>query len=259
MPNKSLGQHWLKDRLILEAIADCAQLRPDDTVLEIGPGLGTLTSVLLSRVKQVVAVEFDPDLARKLPGQFPGKNLSVEHADILDYDLTKLPAGYKVVANVPYYITSKIVQTLSESSNPPSLAVLLVQREVAERIAARPGDMSILAIAAQVYAYAELGLLVPAEYFTPPPKVDSQVVILHRRESSQFGGNDPKAFFRMVKAGFSAKRKKLRSSLSGGLGVSKQEIETLLADSKVSPDARAEDLDLESWQRLTHEFATLKR
>lgn len=257
VPNKSLGQHWLKDRLVLEAIADCAQLTSEDMVLEIGPGLGTLTSVLLSQAKQVVAVEFDPELARKLPGQFPGKNLSVEHADILSYDLTKLPADYKVVANVPYYITSKIVQALSESPNPPSLAVLLVQREVAERIAAQPGDMSILAIAAQVYAYAELGPLVPAEYFTPPPKVDSQVVVLRRRESPQFGDNDPKDFFRMVKAGFSAKRKKLRSSLSGGLGISKSEVEALLSSSKVSPDARAEDLGLEDWQRLTHEFATL--
>ena len=259
MPNKSLGQHWLKDRLILEAIADCAELTPDDTVLEIGPGLGTLTSVLLSRAKQVTAVEFDPELARKLPGQFPGKNLTVEHADILSYDLTKLPADYKVVANVPYYITSKIVQLLSESPNPPSLAVLLVQKEVAERIAAKPGDMSILAVAAQVYAQAELGPLVPAGYFTPPPKVDSQVVVLHRRESSQFGDNDPKDFFRMVKAGFSAKRKKLRSSLSGGLGISKQDVEVLLVSASVSPDARAEDLDLESWQRLSHEFATLKK
>lgn len=259
MPNKSLGQHWLKDRLILEAIADCAQLSPDDTVLEIGPGLGTLTSVLLSHAKQVVAVEFDPNLARKLPGQFPGKNLTVEHADILSYDLTKLPAGYKVVANVPYYITSKIVQALSESSNPPSLAVLLVQKEVAERIAARPGDMSILAVAAQVYATAELGPLVPAKYFTPPPKVDSQVVVLHRREQSQFGENDSRDFFRMVKAGFSAKRKKLRSSLSGGLGISKPDVEKLLAAANVSPDARAEDLDLESWQRLSLEFATLKK
>jgi len=259
VPNKSLGQHWLKDRLILEAIADCAELTPDDTVLEIGPGLGTLTSVLLARAKQVTAVEFDPELARKLPGQFPGKNLTVEHADILSYDLSRLPTGYKVVANVPYYITSKIVQTLSESPNPPSLAVLLVQKEVAERIAAKAGDMSILAVAAQVYATAELGPLVPAEYFTPPPKVDSQVVVLRRRESSQFGDTDPRAFFRMVKAGFSAKRKKLRSSLSGGLGVSKQEVEALLTSAGVSPDARAEDLSLESWQRLTREFATLKK
>ena len=259
MPNKSLGQHWLKDRLILEAIADCAELTPDDTVLEIGPGLGTLTSVLLSRAEQVTAVEFDPELARKLPGQFPGTNLTVEHADILHFDLTQLVRGYKVVANVPYYITSKIVQTLTESSNPPSITVLLVQKEVAERLAAKPGDMSILAVAAQTYAQVTLGPVVPAEYFTPPPKVDSQVVILKHYAEPLVGEADSKNFFRVVKAGFSAKRKKLRSSLSGGLGLSKPETETLLASAGINPDNRAEELDLNAWKKLSHAFATLER
>jgi 16S rRNA (adenine1518-N6/adenine1519-N6)-dimethyltransferase len=184
--NKSLGQHWLKDRFILEAIADCADISPTDTVLEIGPGLGTLTSTLLARAEQVVAVEFDPELARKLPGQFPGKNLTVHHQDILSFDLSALPKGYKVVANVPYYITSKIVKLLSESANPPSVAVLLVQKEVAERLAAKQGDMSILTVASQLYHEVELGPLVPAHYFTPPPKVDSQVVVMRRRTSPLF-------------------------------------------------------------------------
>jgi 16S rRNA (adenine1518-N6/adenine1519-N6)-dimethyltransferase len=178
-PNKSLGQHWLHDRFVLEHIADCADINDTDTVLEIGPGLGTLTSELLRRAKQVIAVEFDPELARKLPGQFPGKNLQVIHHDILTFDLSQLPEDYKVVANVPYYITSKIVQHLMTSTNRPSTSVLLVQKEVAQRIAAQPGDMSILAVSAQVYAAASLGDIVPAELFTPPPKVDSQVVILN--------------------------------------------------------------------------------
>ncbi len=250
MPNKSLGQHWLHDRSVLEHIADCADIQPTDTVLEIGPGLGTLTSELLRRAQQVIAVEFDSELARKLPGQFPGKNLTVMHEDILQFDLLQLPAGYKVVANVPYYITSKIVQKLMTADNKPSIAVLLVQKEVAERIAAEPGDMSILAISAQVYAQASLGGVVPAELFTPPPKVDSQVVILKTREQPLVALVDEKAFFRMVKAGFSAKRKKLRSSLSGGLGISKQETEDLLANANISPDARAEDLGIEDWLRL---------
>ncbi|MGE5298858.1 MAG: ribosomal RNA small subunit methyltransferase A, partial [Acidobacteriota bacterium] len=157
MPKKELGQHWLKDRDILAAIADDAELLPDDTVLEIGPGLGTLTSELLRRAGSVVAVEFDPDLARKLPGQFPGKNLQVVHEDILQFDLGALPAGYKVVANVPYYITSKIIETLMTAENKPSLVVILVQKEVAQRVAARAGDMSILAVSAQVFAEAYLG------------------------------------------------------------------------------------------------------
>ena len=177
-PNKSLGQHWLKDRDVLEHIAACSEPRADDTILEIGPGLGTLTSVLLKHSKKVIAVEFDEELARKLPNQFPGKNLEVIQSDILSFDLSWLPNGYKVVANVPYYITSKIVQHLMTSSNKPSVAVLLVQKEVAERLAATPGDMSILAISAQIYAEVSLGDIVPAELFTPPPKVDSQVVIL---------------------------------------------------------------------------------
>lgn len=250
MPDKSLGQHWLHDRDVLAHIAECAELSLSDTVLEIGPGLGTLTSELLRHAERVMAVEFDPELARKLPGQFPGKNLEVKNEDILQFDLSHLPSGYKVVANVPYYITSKIVQKLMTAENKPSIAVLLVQKEVAERIAATPGDMSILSISAQVFAEASLGDVVPAELFTPPPKVDSQVVILKTRSAPLVTPSDEKAFFRVVKAGFSAKRKKLRSSLSGGLGISKQEVEDLLGGAGISPDSRAEDLAIDEWQRL---------
>lgn len=249
-PNKSLGQHWLRDRDVLSHIADCAEVNSEDTVLEIGPGLGTLTAELLRRVDKVVAVEFDEALARKLPGQFPGKRLEVINEDILSFDLSQLPKGYKVVANVPYYITSKIVQKLMTAGNKPSISVLLVQKEVAERIAAEPGDMSILAISAQVYAEASLGDVVPAELFTPPPKVDSQVVVLKTRERSLVLPENEREFFRIVKAGFSAKRKKLRSSLSGGLGISKQETEILLEKTGVSPDSRAEDLTVNDWQNV---------
>lgn len=250
MPDKSLGQHWLRDREVLAHIAECAELLPDDTVLEIGPGLGTLTSELLRHAGRVLAVEFDPALARKLPGQFPGKDLQVMNEDILQFDLSVLPKGYKVVANVPYYITSKIVQKLMTAENKPSIAVLLVQKEVAERIAAKPGDMSVLAISAQVFAEASLGDIVPAELFTPPPKVDSQVVILKTRPKPLVVNENERAFFRLVKAGFSAKRKKLRSSLSGGLGISKQETEELLGRASISPDRRAEDLSIDEWSTL---------
>ncbi|HEY0964975.1 MAG TPA: 16S rRNA (adenine(1518)-N(6)/adenine(1519)-N(6))-dimethyltransferase RsmA [Candidatus Saccharimonadales bacterium] len=250
MPNKSLGQHWLTDRFILSEIADAADIKKSDTVLEIGPGLGTLTSELLSRAKEVIAVEFDRDLARKLPGQFPGKNLTVKNEDILSFDLDSLPEGYVVVANVPYYITSKIVQKLMTTKNKPRVAVLLVQKEVAERIAAGPGDMSILAISAQVYAEAELSIEVPREFFTPPPKVDSQVIVLTTRRNPQVLLDDEKQFYRLVKAGFSAKRKKLRSSLAGGLAMSKTDIEAILQEAGISPDDRAEDLSLEQWKKL---------
>lgn len=253
-PKKSLGQHWLHDREVLAHIAELAELTDDDTVLEIGPGLGTLTSELLRRAGKVVAVEFDPDLARKLPAQFPGKNLEVINQDILEFNFSDLPTGYKVVANVPYYITSKIVQRLMTTPNKPSVTVLLVQKEVAQRLAAKPGDMSILAVSAQVYAEVELGPIVPAEFFTPPPKVDSQVVVLKTRPRPLLGDVSEKDFFRVVKAGFSAKRKKLRSSLAGGLGLSKQQAETLLDEANISPDARAEMLALEDWVRLTRQL-----
>lgn len=253
----SLGQHWLKDRDMLTAIADEAMLTSDDTVLEIGPGLGTLTSELLRQAGSVVSIEFDEALAAKLPGQFPGKNLTVINQDILQYDLSQLPAGYKVVANVPYYITSKIIQMLMTAENKPSVVVILVQKEVAERVAAKPGDMSILAISAQVFAEAHLGVEIPREYFTPPPKVDSQVVVLETRETPLVNPTDEKLFFRVVKAGFSAKRKKLRSSLSAGLGLPKDEIERLLAKTGMNPDNRAEDVSISEWLQLVKVYKEL--
>ena len=253
-PKKSLGQHWLKDPEILADIAEAAELTGDDVVLEIGPGLGTLTSRLLARANSVTAVEFDADLARKLPGQFPGKKLTVVNQDILQFDLNQLPKNYKVVANVPYYITSKIVEKLMTAENKPSIAVLLVQKEVAERIAAEAGNMSVLSVGVQIFAEAEIDIEVPRQFFTPPPKVDSQVVILRTRNNPLITPEDQRDFFRIVKAGFSAKRKKLRSSLSGGLGIDKSAVEELLKNAGISPDARAEDLAIEDWKRLLKEW-----
>ena len=251
--NKSLGQHWLRDRTILAAIADAAELTPSDTVLEIGPGLGTLTSEILRQTDKVIAVEYDGELARKLPGQFPGKDLTVINEDILTFDLDSLPAGYKVVANVPYYITSKIIERLMTAHNKPSIAVLLVQKEVAERIAARPGDMSILAVSAQLYAEASLGALVPRRFFTPPPKVDSQVIVLRTRTKPLVPAEDERALFRVVKAGFRAKRKKLRSSISAGLAIPKPAAEELLRHANIDPELRAEDLSIDDWLRLARD------
>lgn len=248
--NKSLGQHWLKDRLILEAIADEAAIHDTDTVLEIGPGLGTLTSELLRRADKVVAVEFDAELARKLPGQFPGTNLKVLNEDILSFDLSVLPKDYVVVANIPYYITAKIIQKLTTATNKPRRTVLLIQKEVAQRVAAKPGDMSLLALHAQVYTKVYLGPLVTAEYFTPPPKVDSQVVILETLPEPQIPEEYIQEFSRITKAGFSAKRKKLRSSLAGGLHMTKPDVETLLTRCDISPDVRAQDLSIDDWYRI---------
>jgi len=250
-PDKSLGQHWLHDRTTLSYIADCAELSSSDNVLEIGPGLGTLTSELLRRAGKVIAVEFDIDLANKLPPQFPGNNLEVVCMDIIKFNLSTLPKDYKVVANIPYYITGKIIQMLMSASNKPQLTVLLVQKEVAQRLAAEPGEMSILSVGAQVFAEVSLGDTVPSRLFTPEPKVDSRVVILKTRKTTLFSDITEKEFFGVVKAGFSSRRKKLRSSLAAGLKITKDKTETVLSRANISPDVRAETLTIDDWVRLT--------
>lgn len=263
--NKSLGQHWLRDREILDAIAFSAEIKDGNFVLEIGPGLGTLTSSLLKfagKNGRVLSVEFDENLAKKLPAQFPGKNLEIINADFLDFDLSKLPKNYKVAANVPYYITSKIVEKLLTSENKPSVAALLVQKEVAERMAAKAGELSILAIASQIYAEVSLDILVPREFFTPPPKVDSQVVVLKSREHNLieiFNSKNnceifEKEFFRIAKAGFAAKRKKIAKSLSANLAISKEQTAEILEKCKISPDLRAQDLNIEEWLKISKVF-----
>jgi 16S rRNA (adenine1518-N6/adenine1519-N6)-dimethyltransferase len=250
IPKKSLGQHWLHDKATLQAICDSAEVASTDTVLEIGPGLGTLTKLLVAQADNVVAVEFDPILAANLGNHVPASNLQVVQQDILSFDLTGLPAGYKVVANIPYYLTSNLVRVLSESSNPPSTAVLLIQKEVAERVCAKAGAMSILSVTAQYYWETSLGQLVPAELFTPPPKVDSQVLILHRHEWPLFEDVDAKQFFRLVKAGFSQKRKTLVNSLSAGLSISKDQARTLLDAADIAQNSRAQALSLDDWHKL---------
>jgi 16S rRNA (adenine1518-N6/adenine1519-N6)-dimethyltransferase len=246
-PKKSLGQHWLSDKATLNYIVDSADITPDDTVLEIGPGTGTLTAKLLDCGVKVIAVEKDKKLAADLAKH---ENLRVVPGDILAFDTGQLPVGYKVVANIPYYLTSNLLRVLSESANPPAAMVLLVQKEVAERIAAGPGQMSLLAISVQLYYEPTLGAVVPARLFTPVPKVDSQVVILKRHKKPLFKDLDSQKFFQLAKAGFSERRKKLRSSLSGGLGISKDQADDLLKKASVSPDARAQELSLEDWYKI---------
>jgi 16S rRNA (adenine1518-N6/adenine1519-N6)-dimethyltransferase len=252
-PKKSLGQHWLYDEETLNYIVGAADVSVGDTVLEIGPGTGTLTKKLLDRGAKVIAVEKDEKLAADL---YSHDNLRVAEGDILKFDLSGLPPGYKVVANIPYYLTSNLLRVLSESSNPPSVMVLLVQKEVAERIAAKAGQMSILSVSVQLYYEPSLGQLVPAKLFTPPPKVDSQVVILQGRSDPLFprtvlGNKEAREFFKVVKAGFSQRRKKLRGSLSGGLHISKDEADALLQKASIDGDLRAQELSLEQWYKLS--------
>lgn len=247
---KSLGQHWLNDEDSLDAMLDAAEVSAEDTVLEVGPGPGTLTSKLVKQAKQVIAVEFDSDLARDLPKRVPAQNLQIIQQDILKFDLTKLPPGYKVAANIPYYITSNLLRIMCGSANPFSVASLLMQKEVAERVCAKPGNMSMLSVSVQFYCQASLGKLVPAELFIPPPKVDSQILKLVYHKQPLFADVEAKKFFRIAKAGFSQRRKTILNSLSAGLHLSREQTSTVLEEAGISPTTRAQNLTLEDWYSL---------
>ena len=249
-PIKKLGQHWLNDEPALQAICQAADLRPTDTVLEIGPGLGALTGLLIKKVAKVIAVELDENLVTELSRRIQSPNLVIVHQDILQFNFSQLPSQYKVVANIPYYLTSNLIRTLSETPNPPSMATILVQKEVAKRLSAQPGNMSILGVTAQYYWQVELGREVPAELFSPPPKVDSQIVILLHRHQPLFTDINTKRFFRLVRAGFSQKRKTLVNSLSGGLAVPKDTVNSMLTVADIKPNTRAQALALEDWYRI---------
>ena len=258
VPKKSLGQHWLHDNTTLESICDSAGIVTGDHVLEVGPGLGTLTAKLLGRGAHVTAVEFDHALATDLSRNLRVvpidegliERLTVVEGDILGFNLQQLPKGYKVVANIPYYLTSNLIRVLCESSNQPVSAALLIQKEVAERVCAAPGQMSLLSVSAQYYCEVRLGAYVPAKLFTPPPKVDSQVLELTFRRQPLFGEVDTKTFFHLVKAGFSQKRKTLLNSLSGGLRLPKDEVKNLLAAANIPENTRAQALSLHEWHKL---------
>lgn len=247
---KALGQHWLTDHASLEAMCAAVGIGGDDTVLEIGPGFGTLTELLVEEAKEVVAVEFDQKLARGLPGRVAASNLRVVEADILRFNLAELPANYKVVANIPYYLTSNLIRVLSESKTPPSQAALLVQKEVAERVAAEPGDMSLLSVTAQWYWEVSLGRVVPAALFTPPPKVDSQILILKRRTQPLGADIDTTGLFKTVKFGFSQRRKTLLNSLGAGMHISRDKMSAILNAAGIDPTARAQTLSLAQWVKL---------
>jgi 16S rRNA (adenine1518-N6/adenine1519-N6)-dimethyltransferase len=246
-PNKGLGQHFLVDKPSLEAIMDAASVTSSDTVLEIGPGLGVMTRPLTTQAGRVIAVETDHTLAELLRRDAPD-NLEVVEQDILLYDLASLPAGYKAIANIPYYLTSKIFRLLIESPNPPSVMSMLIQKEVAERIVATPGKLSILALSVQYYGRPEIVRIVERHKFWPPPDVDSAV--LRVTLTGPAFPADPHKLFRLIKAGFGEKRKQLKNSLAGALNLSSEFTTELLAKAKLSPTARAQELDLASWQRL---------
>ena len=241
---KSLGQHWLKNRVILdeitsEAITDTVY---PPLVVEIGPGLGTLTSSLLRQFDKVIAVEYDKDLAEKLPKSFPGKNLEVVNENFLDFDLEKIQKPYVIVGNIPYYITSPIIRKIITAKNKPERVVLLIQKEVAERILDEKETM--LSLLVKNYAEAYPGIVVPKEEFTPPPKVDSQVIILEPKAQPEI----KEEVFKLIQIGFSSPRKKLTHNLVSLK--SKEEISKFLEQLNISSDVRPADLKLKDWERL---------
>jgi 16S rRNA (adenine1518-N6/adenine1519-N6)-dimethyltransferase len=250
-PKKRLGQNFLIDEAGLAKVAAAADLGPADTVLEIGAGLGSLTRHLAPLVQRVVAVEVDDALLPVLEVTLQGyDNVELIRADILRLDLARtagLPDGYKVAANIPYYITSAVIRQLLESPVRPSIIVLTVQREVAERIMAEPGDMNLLAISVQFYSHPHRMARLPAGAFYPAPAVDSDVIRLDVRAEPAEEVADVDHFFRVVKAGFSQKRKQLRNSLSGGLRLEPPEVDALLTAANISPQRRAETLSLAEW------------
>jgi len=254
-PKKSLGQNFLIDESALARIAAAADLAASDTVLEIGPGLGSLTRHLASAARRVVAVELDAAMLPVLRQTLQScANVEIVHSDILKYALTAsrngLPPGYKVVANIPYYITSALIRHLLEADVRPSLVVLTVQREVAERICAGPGDMSLLAVSVQFYCAPRLVARIPAGAFYPPPEVDSAVLKLDVFTQPAVAVADADHFFQVVKAGFSQKRKQLRNSLSAGLHLESRKADELLFRAAIDPKRRAETLTLEEWGAL---------
>jgi 16S rRNA (adenine1518-N6/adenine1519-N6)-dimethyltransferase len=247
-PRKGLGQHFLIDRTALEQIVAAADLQPKDTVLEIGPGLGVMTNLLTASCRRVVAVETDKILAELLEKD-AAANLEVRSEDIIDFDLSLLGQPYKVVANLPYYLTSKIFRLLLESSTPPQLMSLLVQKEVAERVVALPGRLSILALSVQYYAEAEVIGVVERHKFWPPPQVDSAILKITLRPSPAFPADKVK-LFRLIKAGFGEKRKQLKNSLAGGLNASVDICIDMLKQTNLQPTARAQELSLQQWEKL---------
>jgi 16S rRNA (adenine1518-N6/adenine1519-N6)-dimethyltransferase len=249
-PRFSLGQNFLQDNHSLQEIVRLADILPSDDVLEIGPGLGNLTRYLALAAHHVTAVELDRDLFPLLEAVVaPYRNVTLVQADILDVNPTALMdrPGYLVVANIPYYITSAVLRHLLESAGRPRRLVLTMQEQVARRICAVPGKMSLLALSVQVYGNPEIVAYIPAEAFFPAPKVDSAVLRVEILPEPLISIALLDTFFTLIKAGFSQKRKTLRNSLSGGLGIAPAEAEKMLAAAGIDPIRRAETLSLGEW------------
>lgn len=252
-PRRELGQHFLVDARALARIVAAAELTAEDVVLEIGAGVGNLTRLLAKEAGRVVAVEIDRRFLPILEAELAGwPNVHLVAGDILALDPSELmgEGPYKVVANLPYAITSAVLRHLLEARVPPQRMVVTVQREVAERIVARSGRMSLLAVSVQFYGRPQLLFRLRPGAFYPPPEVESAVVRIDRHPRPPVEVTDVARFFRVVRAGFSQPRKQLSNSLASGLGISSEEATDALGKAGIDPRIRAERLALEDWARL---------
>lgn len=251
--NKGLGQHLLISRKALNAVLGAADLSPDDQVLEVGAGPGVLTCELAQQARRVVAVELDRAVLPVLRETTAGfQNVEIIPRNLLEVQPEDVFGAepYKLVANLPYYITSLILRHLLESANPPRVLVVMVQREVAERLVAGPGDMSLLALSVQFYGTPRIVAYVPATAFFPPPKVDSAIVRVDLHPASLLDAATSEMFFELIHAGFAEKRKQLHNSMARHLSVSRETIGRWLAESGIDPMRRAQTLSLEEWLLL---------
>lgn len=267
VPSRSKGQNFLVNEKIYDGIVKAADLKNSDSVLEIGPGLGFLTMKLAATAKKVLAVELDDALAHYLQMGIDAANIDnieIINEDILKFNLDsyitdKFKANYKVVANLPYNITSIFLRQIFSLDNKPELMVLMLQKEVAERINAVPGEMSILAVSVQYYADIEIIREVKAANFWPAPKVDSAIILFKLKPKNYLGHDyklaEDKKFFRLIKFGFSAKRKMLKNNLAGGLKIEPNQSEKILLKHNLNPKIRAEDLSLDDWYKIFADFA----
>jgi len=255
-PRKSLGQNFLHDPNMLEKITDAAELSADDVVVEVGPGTGALTVVLAQQVKHVHTVEVDERLRDLLESELaPYDNVSIHYADILKVNIRDLThdVPYSVVANVPYYITSAIIRHFLETQQHPRRMVITMQTELAERIVAQPDDMSLLAVSVQFYGNPQIITRMKPAVFWPRPEVGSAVLRIDVYDQPQVDVPDSATFFRVVRAGFSQKRKQLKNAVGSGLGIANAEAAALLESAGIDPRRRAETLTLEEWAALTRE------
>lgn len=263
-PKKRLGQHFLIDEEVLNSIISAAALTSEDIVVEVGPGLGVVTRRLAKQTAKVIAVELDYTLVSILQQSLSAfSNVSIIHGDMLKIAPSQLLKGlaqnYKVVANLPYYITSPILRHFLEASLKPSLMVVMVQKEVGEAMTAAPGRMSLLSVSTQLYSKPTAITYVPKESFYPPPKVDSLVLRLDIYSKLPIGASDIASFFNVVKAGFSSPRKQLRNSLAQAFGMPPDQVALLLEKAGVEAKRRAETLSLEEWEKLWEIFALVEK